>query len=64
MPVEIDASSSHDVVFSKTQALCRKHRLSAYDAAYLELTIRESATLATVDDDLRRAAAHEMAPLV
>lgn len=36
--------------------LARTHRLSAYDAAYLELAIREGLPLATLDDDLRRAA--------
>jgi predicted nucleic acid-binding protein len=36
--------------------LARTHHLSAYDAAYLELAIREGLPLATLDDDLRRAA--------
>jgi predicted nucleic acid-binding protein len=35
--------------------LTRTHKLSAYDAAYLELAIREGLPLATLDDDLRRA---------
>jgi predicted nucleic acid-binding protein len=39
--------------------LARTHRLSAYDAAYLELAQREGLPLATLDDDLRRAAADE-----
>ncbi|MGO9242433.1 MAG: hypothetical protein ACLQBJ_16640 [Bryobacteraceae bacterium] len=30
--------------------------ISAYDAAYLELVVREGLPLATLDDDLRRAA--------
>ena len=30
------------VVFKMTQALCRKHRLTAYDAAYLELAMRDN----------------------
>jgi len=34
----------------------RTDRLSAYDAAYLELAIREGLPLASLDDDLRRAA--------
>jgi predicted nucleic acid-binding protein len=37
--------------------LARAYRLSAYDAAYLELAIREGLPLATLDDDLRHAAA-------
>jgi predicted nucleic acid-binding protein len=36
--------------------LARQHGLTAYDAAYLELAIRERAALATLDDDLRAAA--------
>jgi predicted nucleic acid-binding protein len=36
--------------------LARTYHLSAYDAAYLELAIRERLPLATLDDDLRRAA--------
>ena len=36
--------------------LARMHGLSAYDAAYLELSIRNGAPLATLDDKLRRAA--------
>jgi predicted nucleic acid-binding protein len=36
--------------------LARAYQLSAYDAAYLELAIREGLPLATLDDDLRLAA--------
>jgi predicted nucleic acid-binding protein len=36
--------------------LARTYHLTAYDAAYLELAIREKLPLATLDDDLRRAA--------
>jgi predicted nucleic acid-binding protein len=39
--------------------LARTHRLSVYDAAYLELAHREGLPLATLDADLRRAAAGE-----
>ena len=39
--------------------LARTHRLSVYDAAYLELAQREGLPLATLDADLRRAAADE-----
>lgn len=35
----------------------RPHRLSAYDAAYLELALRRGLPLATLDDDLKKAAA-------
>lgn len=36
--------------------LAREYSLSAYDAAYLELSIRHSAPLATLDDRLEKAA--------
>ena len=36
-------------------ALAHRHRLSAYDAAYLDLAQREAAPLATRDQSLRRA---------
>lgn len=36
--------------------LARSHRLSVYDAAYLELALRHHVPLATLDSDLARAA--------
>ena len=39
-----------------TIALARGHRLSVYDAAYLELAIRRSLPLATLDEPLKAAA--------
>jgi predicted nucleic acid-binding protein len=36
--------------------LARAYRLSAYDAAYLELALRRGLPLATIDDRLRAAA--------
>ncbi|MDR1280259.1 MAG: type II toxin-antitoxin system VapC family toxin [Opitutaceae bacterium] len=37
-------------------SLARLHGLTVYDAAYLELAVRETATLATLDAALERAA--------
>jgi predicted nucleic acid-binding protein len=37
-------------------SLARAYRLSAYDAAYLELALRRGLPLATLDDKLRAAA--------
>jgi predicted nucleic acid-binding protein len=59
LPVDVDVPASSAVIFNATQALCRKHRLTAYDAAYLEIAIRETNALATVDEDLKRAALAE-----
>ena len=44
--------------------LARDHRLSAYDAAYLELAMREGLPLATQDAALRDAAQRVGVPLV
>ena len=40
-------------------ALARKHRLTVYDAAYLELALREGLDLATLDASLAEAARRE-----
>ena len=45
-----------DRAFTHLLALCRTHRLTSYDAIYLDLAIRRSLPLATLDDDLRKAA--------
>jgi predicted nucleic acid-binding protein len=39
--------------------LARTHKLSVYDAAYLELALREGIAIATLDADLRKAASRE-----
>jgi predicted nucleic acid-binding protein len=56
--VEVDAPESV-TVFQVTQGLCRKHGLTAYDAAYLELAMRNRIALATADGALERAARAE-----
>ena len=42
--------------FSDLLPLCRKHKLTSYDAMYLDLAVRRSLPLATLDADLRKAA--------
>lgn len=39
-----------------TLQIARRYRLSSYDASYLELALRAGLPLATLDDDLRKAA--------
>lgn len=41
---------------SDTLQLARRYRLSSYDASYLELALREGLALATLDEDLQKAA--------
>jgi predicted nucleic acid-binding protein len=43
--------------WQETLQLARTHKLSVYDAAYLELAIRRGLPLATLDEDLEAAAA-------
>jgi predicted nucleic acid-binding protein len=45
-------------------ALARHHRLSIYDASYLELARRREIALATLDRALARAAQAEKVPLI
>ncbi|MGD0628335.1 MAG: type II toxin-antitoxin system VapC family toxin [Terracidiphilus sp.] len=54
-PIEVDAEVNWDDVMR----LARKHRLTVYDASYLELAIRSRAPVATLDGALQRAAANE-----
>jgi predicted nucleic acid-binding protein len=42
--------------FGRVLALARDQRLTAYDAAYLDLALQQNLPLATEDKDLRRAA--------
>ena len=42
--------------FDATLLLARAHKLSSYDASYLELALRESLPLATLDEQMRDAA--------
>ncbi|MFH1763084.1 MAG: type II toxin-antitoxin system VapC family toxin [Gemmatimonadota bacterium] len=46
-------------VFEITQPLARRYGLSAYDAHYLELSVRWAVPLATLDRELESAAASE-----
>lgn len=59
LPVDVDFPANSITVFKITQELCRRCRLTTYDAGYLEIAMRERCALATVDADLRRAALSE-----
>lgn len=48
----------------RVMALARRHRLTVYDAAYLELAVRENVPLATLDAPLAAAARAEGVPLL
>ncbi len=55
LPLLVDPSTSAHS-FSRTMTLARAYKLSSYDAAYLELAIREGISIATLDSDLIKAA--------
>jgi predicted nucleic acid-binding protein len=60
LPIEIAALPDPTSVL----ALARRHRLTFYDAAYLELAQRERIALVTLDDALAAAARAEGVALV
>jgi predicted nucleic acid-binding protein len=53
--VSVD-TATFSKALSDTLQISRRHRLSAYDASYLELAMREGLPLATLDEDLQKAA--------
>lgn len=55
LPIKVDDQTTAKA-FSDILSLARTHQLTSYDAAYLELAIREGLELATLDEPLRRAA--------
>jgi len=53
--IEVDEATFKQSL-SDTLQLARRYKLSAYDASYLELALRLGLDLATLDEDLQRAA--------
>lgn len=62
LPINVDPSTASDA-FSRTLSLSRAYKLSSYDAAYLELAIREGLSLATLDKNLLKAAKKADVPI-
>lgn len=62
LPIAVDPASRGSGL-RKAHRLARARGLSAYDAAYLELALRHGIPLATLDAQLRDAAAAEGVPL-
>ena len=54
LAVDIDPETDHRA-WATTLHLADRHRLTLYDAAYLELAQRQSLPLATLDKELRTA---------
>ena len=55
LPIRVDPLTANQA-FNRTLSLSRAYKLSSYDAAYLELAMREGLTLATLDKNLKKAA--------
>jgi len=60
LAITVDSSPNEIQVLT----LARRHRLTVYDAAYLELALREGLPLATLDEALADAASAEGVSLV
>jgi predicted nucleic acid-binding protein len=60
LPIDIDANVEEDALIQ----LARRHGLTVYDAAYLELALRINHPLATLDAALSRAARAERVQLI
>ena len=55
LPIRV-VEIAKDALWGNVLVLAREHGLSAYDAAYLELAMREGFPIATQDKTLRKAA--------
>ncbi|MGD9510639.1 MAG: type II toxin-antitoxin system VapC family toxin [Geminicoccaceae bacterium] len=55
LPIMLDAHTAEQA-WETTRRLAEQHRLSVYDAAYLEVAQRRRLPLASLDQDLRHAA--------
>jgi predicted nucleic acid-binding protein len=55
LPITVD-DATNDRAWGEVLSLARAHRLSAYDATYLELALRRGLPLATLDEKLKAAA--------
>jgi predicted nucleic acid-binding protein len=55
LPIMVDTSTANQA-FSHTMSLARAYKLSSYDAAYLELALREGIAIATLNSALAKAA--------
>jgi predicted nucleic acid-binding protein len=63
LPINLDPETDSQA-WGATARVAHGHRLTLYDAAYLELAQRRGLPLATLDGDLRTAAIAEGVPLL
>ncbi|KYC37595.1 DNA-binding protein [Scytonema hofmannii PCC 7110] len=55
LPITVD-TKTEEKAFTDILNLARTHKLTSYDAAYLELALREGLPLATLDEGLKQVA--------
>jgi predicted nucleic acid-binding protein len=63
LPIALDPETSKEV-WTATQDLAERYRLTVYDAAYLELALRRALLLASLDGPLRAAGTATGVPLL
>jgi predicted nucleic acid-binding protein len=63
LPIRTDGETGQHA-WGTTVRLAERHRLTLYDAAYLELALRSGLPLATLDRELRNAAVAEKVVLL
>ncbi len=63
LPIKVDAAGMEQVL-GPVLNLARTHKLTAYDASYLELALRAGLPLATQDQRLRMAARQLELPII
>lgn len=63
LPVRVDVEADRQA-WGGALRLAERHGLTVYDAAYLEIASRRNIGLATLDRQLREAAAKERVPLL
>lgn len=62
LPISVDQETP-DRMMKEIVALARRHRLSTYDASYLDLAMRKDISLATRDAALMKAAERCQVPI-
>ena len=62
LPIHVDPLTANNS-FGRTMSLAREYKLSSYDAAYLELAVRENLPIASLDKDLLKAAKKAGVPI-
>ena len=62
-PISVDTQTAKQA-WNETRRIAERHRLTLYDAAYLELAMRLGIPLATLDRELRTAASRENVALL